>query len=66
MAVHVETVESEVALLAGDLPLSEAQLDKLVQLVATRLRRLERQEREWDDEREISTTAAPPLGVEQS
>ena len=53
-------------MLAGDLPLSEAQIEKLVQLVATRLRRLERSEREWDDERMIATRAAPPLAVKES
>jgi hypothetical protein len=37
MPVHIEEMASEVTVLAGDLPLTEAQIDKLVQIVIKRL-----------------------------
>ncbi len=37
MPVHVEEMASEVTVVAGDLPLTEAQIEKLVQIVLKRL-----------------------------
>jgi hypothetical protein len=37
MPIHVERMESEVAVFDGELPLSEAQLRKLVAMVGRRL-----------------------------
>ena len=48
MPVHVEEMTSEVAVLDGDLPLSEKQIEKLVQLI---LRRLEERTRETEQNR---------------
>lgn len=52
MPVHIETMNSEVGILDSDLPLSEAQLDKLTRLV---LERLERQQRAAERSREATT-----------
>jgi len=37
MPVHIEEMASEVTVIAGDLPLTEAQVEKLVQIVFKRL-----------------------------
>jgi hypothetical protein len=60
MPVHVGQMTSEVTLLDGDLPLSEPQIDKLVQRV---LQRLEEQRRDQHQSRQATTIrrqAAPP------
>lgn len=63
MAVHVEEITNEVAVLAGELPLSERQLDRLVELVATRLQARERARDERDEDRTLQAGAAPPMSV---
>lgn len=52
MPVHVEEMTSEVAVLDGDLPLSEKQVEKLVQII---LRRLEEEQRGAASNREATT-----------
>jgi hypothetical protein len=52
MPVHVEEMTSEVAVMDGDLPLSERQVEKLIQIV---LRRLEEKKREAESSREATT-----------
>lgn len=37
MPVHIEEMVSEVSVVAGDLPLTEAQIEKLVQIIVKRL-----------------------------
>jgi hypothetical protein len=51
MPVHVEEMSSEVAVMDGDLPLSEKQVEKLVQII---LRRLEEKKREAESSREAT------------
>ncbi len=58
MPVHIENLSSDVTVLDGDLPLTEAQLDKLVSLI---LRRLERKQREAQLTR-AATTVREDLG----
>jgi hypothetical protein len=63
--IHIEELTSNVTVLDGDVPLSGAQLEKLVQLV---LRRLEEKHREAGRIREATALhqmAAPPLRVEE-
>jgi hypothetical protein len=63
MPVYVEEMTSEVAVFEGELPLTEAQIEKLVKLV---LRRLEEKQREVRHIREATVLrreAAPPLLV---
>lgn len=62
MPIHVGELTSEVTMFDGELPLSEAQLDKLVARVLERLDR-----RRWQAERAREATtlrprAMPPLG----
>ncbi len=59
MPVHVEDMTSRVGIVDGELPLSEIQVEKLVQII---LRRVEQQQRESDGAREATTVrpqAAP-------
>lgn len=59
MPVHVEEMTSRVGVVNGELPLSEAQVEKLVMLI---LRRLEQQQRETENTREatsVRSQAAP-------
>ena len=59
MPVHVEDMTSRVSIVDGELPLSQAQVEKLVQLI---LYRLAQQQRESEDAREATTVrpqAAP-------
>lgn len=45
MPLHIDTLETDVTVATGDLPLSEAQVEKLVQLVLRRLNEHQRQQR---------------------
>jgi hypothetical protein len=59
MAVHIDQMTSEVGVSTGDLPLSAAQLEKLVALV---LRRIDQRDRERQRTREATAVrpqAAP-------
>ncbi len=60
MPVHVEEMNSEVAIFDGDLPLSPAQIDKLVKII---LQRLEQKQSHADLAREamqLTSTVIPP------
>lgn len=62
MPVHVENMTNEVSAFDGELPLSEAQIDKLFKLLVQRLERRERDEqahREATALRPRATPAAP-------
>jgi hypothetical protein len=63
MPVHVEEMTSEVAVFEGDLPLSEAQLDKLVKLVLQRLTEKQREAKQIREATVLRREAAPPLQV---
>jgi hypothetical protein len=61
--VHIEEVTSEVTAIAGDLPLSEPQIEELVRRV---LERLEEKKRESEQIREATVLrreARPPLRI---
>lgn len=63
MPVHVEEMTSEVAVLDGDLPLSEKQVEKLVLVV---LRRLEAKKSETESNRNatmLNLAARPAIRV---
>jgi hypothetical protein len=65
MPVHVEEMTSEVTVVAGDLPLTEAQTEKLVKLV---LRRLEQKQREAGRVREATQLrrgVTPPEPIQE-
>jgi hypothetical protein len=63
MPIHVGEMTSDVNAFDSDLPLSEAQIEKLVEII---LRRLERKQREKELDREATTirrSSAPPLPI---
>lgn len=49
MPVHVEDMSSEVSVVDADLPLSDAQIDKLVGVVMRRLERKQREAKQSDE-----------------
>lgn len=65
MPVRIEEMDVSVDVVAGDLPFSEPQLEKLVALVSKRLRQ---QEHEAAQRKEATATragVAPPFGAEE-
>jgi hypothetical protein len=64
MAVHVEELTTELAVMDGNLPLSEAQLERLVDLVARRLAERERAARHFRRQTVLRPSAEPPAGRE--
>jgi hypothetical protein len=63
MPVHIHELTSEVSVAAGELPLSPAQLDKLVALVLRKLGEKERQARLSKEATKLGQSAIPPLGI---
>ncbi len=63
MPVIVENMTSEVTPLDGDLPLSEAQLEKLVKLVMQRLEAAQREARRTNDATQLRRESNPPTPV---
>jgi hypothetical protein len=61
MPVHVEEMTSEVAVLDGDLPLSERQMETLAALVLRRLEEKQRAERQMQEATTLRRQARPPL-----
>ena len=51
MSLHIEKLTNEVTVMHGDLPLSDAQIDKLVRIVLVRL-----QQRAQDAARQAAAT----------
>jgi hypothetical protein len=63
MPIHVGEISSDVSVFDSDLPLSEAQIEKLVAII---LQRLEKKQREQELSREatvIRRSSAPPLPI---
>jgi hypothetical protein len=63
MPVHVEEVTSEVTVADGQLPLSDAQLERLVALVASRLEQRRRAASQTRDATALRHGAEPPSGI---
>jgi hypothetical protein len=63
MPVHVEEMTSEVAVLDGDLPLSDQQMEKLAALVLRRLEEKQRAERQAREATALRRQTRPPLPV---
>jgi hypothetical protein len=61
MPVHVEEMTSEVAVLDGDLPLSERQMETLAALVLRRLEEQQRAERQRCEATALRRQARPSL-----
>jgi hypothetical protein len=65
MPVHVEEMTSEVIVFEGDLPLTDAQVDKLVQLVLKRLAEKEREAKNVREATALRRHVAPPSPIEE-
>ena len=63
MTVHIEEMTSDVTVLDGELPLSEAQIEKLVKIVISRLEREQRASRDQREATSLRTQSAPGLPV---
>jgi hypothetical protein len=63
MPVHVEEMTSEVAVFEGDLPLTQAQIDKLVQLVVRCLEQKQRAEKWGNQATELRRGVSPQLKI---
>lgn len=61
MPVYVEEMTSEVGVISGDLPLSDAQIEKLVKIVVDRLDRRQRESRSIREATELRSQATPPI-----
>ena len=64
MPVHVGEITSEVTVLDGDLPLTEAQIEKLVKLIIQRIHEQERDRKYIREATMLRRHAAPttPIG----
>ena len=59
MPVHVEEMTTEVTMIAGDLPMTDAQVEKLVKLIMKRLKDQEREGEQIKEATQIRRGAAP-------
>ncbi len=63
MPVHVEEMNMEIQVADGDLPLTEAQIDKLVKIVLSRLEHKQRESGRIREATTLRTQAAPTLHI---
>ena len=63
MPVHIEEMSEEVAVVDGELPLTQAQIEKLVQIVLGRLEGRQREARKSKEATTLRRGAAPPARV---
>lgn len=61
MPVHVEEMTSEVTVMEGELPLSQAQLDKLVNIVLARLEEKQRAAQRRQEATRLRSGSAPSV-----
>jgi hypothetical protein len=62
MPVHVEDVSNEVTVVDGELPLTEAQVERLVAVVLKRLEGKQREARKREGATRLSGSALPAQG----
>jgi hypothetical protein len=60
MPIYIEELNSEVTVLDGELPLTDAQLDRLVRLVLRRMEEQQRAARQTAESTRLRLRAAPP------
>lgn len=63
MPIHVEEMTNEVTVVDGEMPLSEAQLEKLVNLVLRRLEGKQRAEQKRQEATKLRSGSAPSVRV---
>ena len=64
MPVHIDEMTSEVTAVDGEMPLSEAQLEALIERVLARLEERRRQEAMSREATRLRRSSAPPWGSE--
>jgi hypothetical protein len=65
MSIHVEEMSSEVSVVEGELPLSAAQIERLVKMVIDRLARQQQNTERAREATRVRTQAAPPSAVHE-
>ena len=63
MPVHIEEMNVDMQVAAGELPLTEAQIELLVKLILSRLARAEREAGRIREATTLRTRAAPTLPI---
>lgn len=63
MPIYVETLSSDVTVVEGELPLSEAQLERLARLVLRRLEEQQRAAQKVYQATRLRERAAPPTPI---
>lgn len=63
MPFHIEEIRSDVSVVEGELPLTPAQIEKLVRIVLKRLESKDRDSRLAHEATSIQRHVAPPLRV---
>ncbi|MBV9960433.1 MAG: hypothetical protein JO360_18545 [Acidobacteria bacterium] len=63
MPIHVEEMTSEITVMDGELPFSEAQLEKLVNLVLRRLEGKQREAQKRQDATQLRSGSAPSVRI---
>lgn len=59
MPIHIEEITSDVSATAGDLPLSQSQIDQLVALVMKRIEAKQRESKSQEAGTRVRPSAAP-------
>ena len=62
MPLHIEDIVNEVTVVDGELPLTEAQVDRLVAVVLKRLEGKQREARKREEATRLSGSAVPAAG----
>lgn len=63
MPVHIQEMTEEVTVVEGELPLTAAQIEKLVQIVLSRLEGKQREARKVSEATALRRGATPPARV---
>lgn len=63
MPVHIENLTSEVDVVAGDLPFTEAQMEKLVAAVLSRLEVKLRERKQFEQSVRLRNQVMPPSRI---
>jgi hypothetical protein len=65
MPVHIDEMSSDVTVFDGELPLSPAQLERLIQIVLQRLDQREYARRQHNEATRLRAQAAPRMPLEE-
>jgi hypothetical protein len=63
--IYVDEMNSDVTVMDGDLPLNEAQIERLVRLVLKRLEETQRAARQHEAATTLRRDSAPPLPISE-